>query len=171
MSPVRSTDANGWTAVSSRHSDGSKPKRSITFSSNTFWPSIGNVRAATGALALRACGGDERHLLLLQPLEDRADLGRLHPGLEVVEEDVVRLVVVVEAVDIAAAQVEVRAKGGQELREVGVLPRLDPDRHRERGGADISARSSAGTRRAFSQSRRTSRIRLASFESYGCESS
>jgi hypothetical protein len=30
---------------------------------------------------------------------------------------------------------------------------------------DISARSSAGTRRAFSQSRRTSRIKLASSES------
>ena len=36
---------------------------------------------------------------------------------------------------------------------------------------DISPRSSAGTRRAFSQSRRTSRIRLASYESYGCDSS
>ena len=92
-------------------------------------------RAADRTLAVLAGGGDERHLLLLQPVEDGADLGGLHPGLEVVEEDVVGLVVVVEALDVAAAQLEVRAQGGQELREVGLLPRLHPDRHRERRGA------------------------------------
>ena len=41
-------DANGWTAVSSRHSDGSNPKRRITFSSNSFWPSSGKVTPRTG---------------------------------------------------------------------------------------------------------------------------
>jgi hypothetical protein len=87
------------------------------------------------ALALGPRGLDERDLLLLEPVEDRSHLGCLHPGLEVVEEDVVRLVVVVEAFDIAAAQLEVVAEGGQELGEIGLLPRLDPDRHRERGGS------------------------------------
>ena len=92
-------------------------------------------RAAHGPLTVLAGGCDERHLLLLQPVEDGADLGRLHPGLEVVEEDVVGLVVVVEALDVAAPQLDVRAQCGQELREVRLLPRLHPDRHRERGGA------------------------------------
>src|SRR5829696_5598901 len=90
---------------------------------------------AHGALAVPADLGDQRNLLLLQPIEDSADLGRLHAGLEVVEEDVVWLVVVVEALDVATPELDVLLQGGQELREVRILPRLHPDGHRERGGA------------------------------------
>ena len=93
------------------------------------------ARAADWAFSLCAGGGDQRNLLFLQPSEDGTHLGRLHAGLEVVEQDVVRLVVVVEALDVLAAQVEVVAEGGQELREVRVLPRLDPHGHRQGGGA------------------------------------
>ena len=91
--------------------------------------------AAYRPFSLCAGGGDQRDLLFLEPLEDGAHLGRLHAGLEVVEQDVVGLVVVVEALDVLAAQVEVVAERGQELREVRVLSRLDPHGHRERGGA------------------------------------
>ena len=132
--PIAIEDANGWTAVSSRHSDWSKPKRSDHLQLELLLALERERRSARGPLPLLAGGGDERHLLLLQPVEDRADLGRLHARLEVVEEDVVGLVVVVEALDVAAPQLDVRAQRGQELREVRLLPRLHPDRHRERGG-------------------------------------
>ena len=50
--------------------------------------------------------------------------------------------------------------------------RLDPGVVAARGlRSVISSRSSVGTRRAFSQSRRVTRIRLASSESYGSDSS
>ncbi len=88
-------------------------------------------RPADRRFTLLAGGGDERYLRLLQPLEDRADLGCLHARLEVVQQDVVRLVVLVEALDIAAPQLHVRAQCGQELREVRLLPRLHPHRHRQ----------------------------------------
>ena len=106
--------------------------------------------------------------MLLQVVEERAHLGGLHAALEVVEHDVVRLVADVEAVDIPLPQVEVRAQDGQEAREIVVLARVDPDLIGERAGArDIGAQL-AGTRRALSQSRATTRIRLASNESYSC---
>src|SRR5918994_2616085 len=88
--------------------------------------------AAERTLPTLAHRGDERNLLLLQPVEDGPHLRRLHPRLEVVEEDVVRLVVVVEALDVAPPQLEVLAQRGQELGEVRFLPRLHPHRHRER---------------------------------------
>ena len=91
--------------------------------------------AAERPLTFGAGGRDERHLLLLELVEDLTHLRRLHPGLEVVQEHVVGLVVVVEALDVAAAEVEVVPQGRQELREVGLLARLHPDGHRERGGA------------------------------------
>ena len=145
--------ANGWTAVSRRHSDGSKPKRRITSSSNCFWPSSGKVTSRSGRSPSARAVGDERHLLLLEPVEDLAHLCRLHPGLEVVQEHVVRLVVVVEALDVAAAEVEVVPQRGQELREVGLLARLHPDGHRERGGAATSRRAARRARGAPSPSR------------------
>jgi hypothetical protein len=55
------------------------------------------------------------------------DLGRLHPGLEVVEEDVVRLVVALEAVDVAALQLHRALQVGEEEGVVVLLARLRPD--------------------------------------------
>src|SRR5579884_922316 len=78
---------------------------------------------------------DNRGLVLLQVVEDRAHLGGPHPALVVVEDDVVGLVVLaVEAVDVAAAEVEVRAQDGQERREVVLRARPHPDRVAARGG-------------------------------------
>ena len=128
-------DANGWTAVSRRHSRRVEAEALDHLQLELLLPLDREARAADRAFSLCAGGGDQRNLLFLQPIEDGAHLGRLHAGLEVVEQDVVRLVVVVEALDVLAAQVEVVAEGGQELREVRVLPRLDPHGHRERGGA------------------------------------
>src|SRR6266516_7550048 len=76
---------------------------------------------------------DERRLMLLQVFEDRANLSRLHPALVVVERSVVRLVVVaVEAVDVAAAQLEVLAQRRQEGLEVVLRASADPDEVSER---------------------------------------
>ena len=91
--------------------------------------------AADRTLPLLADCRDERYLLLLDPVEDRPHLGRLHPWLEVVEEHVVRIVVVVEALDVAAAEIEVVAQRGEKLREVLLLPGLHPHGHCERGGS------------------------------------
>ena len=91
--------------------------------------------AAERTLSLGAGRRSQRDLLLLDPVEHGSHLGRLHAGLEVVEQHVVRLVVVVEALDVPPTEVEVGAQGRQELREVRVLSRLDPDGHRERRGA------------------------------------
>ena len=63
--------AKGWTAVSRRHSDGSKPKRRITSSSNSLLPLEREADAAERPLPFGAGGRDERHLLLLEPVEDR----------------------------------------------------------------------------------------------------
>ena len=92
-------------------------------------------RVAHRALTLGAGAGHERHLLLLEPVEHGTDLGRLHARLEVVQQNVVGLVVVVEALDVAATQLEVLAQRRDELREVGLLTRLHPDGHRQRAGA------------------------------------
>ncbi len=71
--------------------------------------------------------------MLLQVVEDRAHLGRLHLRLEVVEERVVGLVeLAVEALDVAVAELEVLAQRRQEGGEVVALAGLDPDRDRER---------------------------------------
>src|SRR4051794_31997268 len=77
----------------------------------------------------------ERRLVLLQVVEDAPDFLCPHPALVVVEHDVVRLVVDLEAVDVTLAQVEVLAQHRQEALEVVVLPRLHPDGICERGGA------------------------------------
>ena len=94
-----------------------------------------------------------------------------HPGLEVVQQRVVDVVEVVEALEalrVAALQLDVSLQVGQEGREVGV----DRCASTQACSASeavrvISARSSAGTRRAFSHSRRATRTRLASSDSYG----
>ena len=88
---------------------------------------------AHGPLPVGAGGRHKRHLLLLETVEHRAYLRRLHSRLEVVQEDVVRLVVVVEALDVAAPELEVLPQRRQELREIRLLARLHPHGHRERG--------------------------------------
>ena len=93
------------------------------------------ARVAHRALTLGAGARHERNLLLLEPVEHGAHLGRLHARLEVVQQHVVRLVVVVEALDVAAAELEVLAQRRDELLEVGLLSRLHPDGHRQRAGA------------------------------------
>ena len=75
----------------------------------------------------------ERRLVLLQVVERLAHDRALHPGLVVVEQRVVGLVVVaVEALDVALAQLQVVPQHGQEAREVVALSGLDPDGIAER---------------------------------------
>ena len=78
---------------------------------------------------------DQRHELGLQLVEDLAHLDRLHPRLVVVEEDVVRLVVALEAVDVAALQLDRALEMGEEERVVVLGARLRPDVVGVRGGA------------------------------------
>ena len=81
-----------------------------------------------GVVALdRADVGDQRHELRLQVVEHLAHLGGLHPRLVVVEEDVVRLVVALEAVHVAALQLDRALEVGEEERVVVVGSRLRPD--------------------------------------------
>jgi hypothetical protein len=75
---------------------------------------------------------DQRRELALQLVEDLRDLGRLHPLLIVVEQDVVGLAV--EALDVAELQVEVLLQMRQERVEVRVRACLDPDGKRLGGG-------------------------------------
>ena len=77
--------------------------------------------------------GDQRDDPRLQLLEDVAHLRRRRLRLEVVEQDVVRLLDVVEAVDVPEAQLDVALERGQEAFEVGRRLRLHP--HRPRLGA------------------------------------
>jgi hypothetical protein len=68
--------------------------------------------------------------------EDLGDLLRLHERLEVVEQRRVRRVRPLEALDVAALEIEVALERGQELREVVRRARVDPDLVPERGAAD-----------------------------------
>ena len=59
-----------------------------------------------------------------------------HVGLEVVEQRRVRRVLPLEALDVAALELEVAFERREELREVVGRPRLDPDLVAERSRAD-----------------------------------
>ena len=169
MSVTPVPDANGCTVGSRRQASSVKPKARTTSSSNTF---CGSSAKSWSWAVVPAPGGDllhERRLVLLQVVEEPAHLLRLHPALVVVEHDVVRLVVDLEAVDVALPQVEVLAQHGQERGEVVPLARASTQTgFASAAERDISARSSDGTLLAFSQSRAATRIRLASNESYSC---
>ena len=71
--------------------------------------------------------GDERHELFLHPIEDDANLRRLHAALVVVEQHVVGLVGLGEQLDVAAAQLhvvlEVRAERLEVVRRARQAPR------------------------------------------------
>ena len=62
----------------------------------------------------------------LDPVEHRACLGRRHAGLVVVEEDVVLLRGGLEAVEVAAAELEVPVEPGRERRVVALRPGSRP---------------------------------------------
>ncbi len=104
-------------------------------------------------------------------VEDLRHLGRLHQRLEVVQERGVGRVVPLEALGVALLQVEVPLERREEGGEVVVRAGVDPDLVSLRPGRSISVRRSVGTRLAFSQSRRVTRIRLASSESCSSDSS
>ena len=73
-------------------------------------------------------GRDQIDELGLDLVEDARDLGGLHLRLEVVEEDVVGLVTALEAVDVAAAQLDLPLHDGEEEVEVRGRLGLEPDR-------------------------------------------
>ena len=113
-----------------------------------------------------ARGRDDRCQLGAQHVEDRGHLGRLHAGLVLVEERVVRRFAWLHVLRPAQRDVVDTAEGGEEDAVVGGFARLEP------GGVGLRALPqqclaiSFGTRRCFSQSRRVTRIRLASSESW-----
>ena len=109
--------------------------------------------------------GDQGHELGLEVVEDRPHLGRLHPGLEVVEQGVVRLVVAFEALDVAPLQLDRLLEVRKEVGVVGLLARLGPDVVRLGGGPRDLGRQLGRDAARFSQSRRVVRIRLASSDS------
>ncbi len=82
-------------------------------------------RVVDVALAQLRDQGDE---LRLDLVEDAPHLGGLHLRLEVVEQDVVRLVPRLEAVDVAAAQLDVALERRQEALEARGRLRLEPGR-------------------------------------------
>ena len=71
---------------------------------------------------------------LAQLLEHRPQLGRLHPRLEVVEQRVIR-VLVLEALAVAPAELDHALEVGEEVGEARVLPRLLPRVLGDRRGA------------------------------------
>jgi hypothetical protein len=77
---------------------------------------------------------DQRDELVLDLLEDACDVGRLHLRLEVVQEDVVGLVLGLEALDVASAELDVALERPEEELEVRRLLRLLPYRVRLGGG-------------------------------------
>ena len=81
------------------------------------------------------CVADELGQRGAQRREHLAHLGRRHPGLVVVEQRRVGQVGRLEALDVAALQLDVRAQVGEERGEVVVPARLDPGVVAAGGGA------------------------------------
>ena len=91
--------------------------------------------------------------------EDLGHLGRLHERLEVVEERRVRRVVPLEALDVAPLELEVALERREEAARSRSFARASIQTWLPSAAARIiSVRSSVGTRRCFSQSRRVTRI-------------
>ena len=78
---------------------------------------------------------DHRQERRLELVEDHLDLDRLHARLVVVEDDVVRVAVVVEAGDVLAPQLEVPLEVREHEREVLLLARTQPALVAVRAGA------------------------------------
>ena len=85
-------------------------------------------------------GGDQRQKLLFEPVEHGPNLCCRGPGLEVVEEDVVRLVCRFEAVDQAVLELEMAVEPGSERVVVVRCARRDPGLHALGGGLRHLAR-------------------------------
>src|SRR5207248_7306001 len=79
-----------------------------------------------------AHGLDERNELPLQVFEDALRLGGRHPLLVVVEEDVIWVVVGLEAVDVAPLELELPLEVRAQDLEVAPLARLEPGAEAER---------------------------------------
>ena len=95
-----------------------------------------NGPCVNGSGSCVAPGRDELDQLGLEPVEDRAHLRRLHAGLEVVQEDVVRVVRRWEAVEVALLELEDAVEPRTEGGVVGCGAGRDPDVMRLRG--DVS---------------------------------
>ena len=129
--------ANGCTVLSSRQAARSIPHRSSTASAKARCASRGKrpVRQESSIGSASATSRDHRQEHGLEPVEDRVDLDRLHARLVVVEHDVVRVAVVVEAGDVLAAQLEVPLEVRQHDAVVLLLARPEPALVAEGAGA------------------------------------
>ena len=127
-SVVANEEQKGCTVLSSRNDIGSKPNAVITARPIARWPSSGNGPSPRPPLA-SADGRDQRHELALEPVEDALHLGRRRSRLEVVEEDVVRIVGRLEARDVLALQLELPVEPRPEGGVVVLLARDDPRLH------------------------------------------
>ena len=135
--------------------------RSTTSASSSCCASIGHGPVDERVVAVdRADLGDQRPELRLQLVEDLAHLGGLHPRLVVVQQRRRTARRPLEALDVAAPQLDVRARGAAGTARSRCRSRAFAQTSWPRAAARvISARSSVGTRRAFSQSRRVTRTR------------
>jgi hypothetical protein len=88
------------------------------------------VRPAAGIGVLR----HQRHQRLAQVGQQRPQLLGRQLRLEVVEQNVVGVLVAVEAGDVAVAQIDLPGQGVAEQAEVGLRARLHPGLLTERGG-------------------------------------
>ena len=75
---------------------------------------------------------DERHELLLEPVEHLPHLGRRHIGLEVVQQHVVGLPCRLEALHVAVLELQVALERGDEAGEVRLGASLEPGLMAER---------------------------------------
>ena len=101
--------------------------------------------------------------------EDLPDLRRTHPGLVVLEEDVVRVVVRREALDVLARRSTMRSSQGRNGAKSESSRAFTQTSYDSAAVFSNSTASAAGTRRARSQSRFATRISDASSESWGRE--
>ena len=163
-------DANGCTVGSSRHASSVKPNARDDLELEHLLRARGRKRASAAARGA-GCGDllDERRLVLLQVVEDAADLGGLHPALVVVEHDVVRLVARPRSTRCSACadRGSCAAPAGRPRSRCSCAPRPRPG-SRAPPTRDISARRSAGTLLRLLPVARGDADRLASNESYSC---
>ena len=153
---------SGRAATRRRRSRGSRSRASA----NARWSSIG--KSPSGTRRRRRAPPRRAGQRRPEHVEHRFHLGRLHPRLVVVEQRGRRASRPLEALDVAVLQLDVAAQGGRKAAKSDDL-RASIQAWWPRAASRVSSalRARAGTRRAFSQSRRVTRIRLASSESNG----
>ncbi len=129
MSSLPAPAVNGCSVGSMRQAFGRVPKRldDLPAERDLRLGREGRVeeRVVHGAVPLLRRQLDERRPQLV---EDPPHLDRLHLRLVVVQQDVVRLVAWLEALDVPAAELEVSLEGGPEQLPVRRRLRLEPDR-------------------------------------------